>query len=59
MVQSHTVLRSLAHKYADEPVLVLGGINDAVRKVAEERVSPFPHVTQSLNPHQVRLQEEL
>lgn len=35
MVQSHTVLRSLAHKYADEPVLVLGGINDAVRKVAE------------------------
>lgn len=35
MVQSHTVLRSLAHKYAEEPVLVLGGINDSVRKVAE------------------------
>lgn len=59
MVQSHTVLRSLAHKYADEPVLVLGGINDAVRKVAEGRVRPFAHLRQSLNPHQVRLQEGL
>ncbi|KAJ5827174.1 hypothetical protein N7447_003937 [Penicillium robsamsonii] len=36
MVQSHTVLRSLSHKYADEPVLVLGGINDAC--VARARI---------------------
>ena len=45
MVQSHTILRSLAYKYADEPVLVLGGINDAVRKVAEGRVRPFARKT--------------
>ncbi|KAJ7127158.1 HAD-like domain-containing protein [Mycena epipterygia] len=29
LVQAHTILRSLAHKYANEPVLVLGGINDS------------------------------
>ncbi|KAJ7140251.1 HAD-like domain-containing protein, partial [Mycena crocata] len=35
LVQSHTILRSIAHEFADEPVLVLGGVNDSVRKVAE------------------------
>ncbi|TPX07617.1 uncharacterized protein E0L32_010716 [Thyridium curvatum] len=36
VILSHTVVRSFAHKYADDPVLVLGGINDAIRKVAED-----------------------
>ncbi|OJT10260.1 hypothetical protein TRAPUB_13214 [Trametes pubescens] len=35
IVQAHTILKSVAHKYADKPVLVLGGRNDDVRKVAE------------------------
>ncbi|RDB24812.1 putative CDP-alcohol phosphatidyltransferase class-I family protein C22A12.08c [Hypsizygus marmoreus] len=35
-VQAHTILKSLSHKYADEPVLVLGGKLDAVRRVAED-----------------------
>ncbi|RPD54179.1 HAD hydrolase [Lentinus tigrinus ALCF2SS1-7] len=35
IVQAHTILKSVAHKYADKPVLVLGGLNDVVRKVAE------------------------
>lgn len=35
IVQAHTILKSVAHKYADKPVLVLGGRNDVVRKVAE------------------------
>ncbi|KAK7685319.1 hypothetical protein QCA50_011682 [Cerrena zonata] len=34
-IQAHTVLKSVVQKYADEPVLVLGGIGDTVRKVAE------------------------
>ncbi|KAI0633736.1 HAD hydrolase [Trametes polyzona] len=36
ILQAHTILKSVAHKYADKPVLVLGGRNDDVRKVAEE-----------------------
>ncbi|KAI0708176.1 HAD hydrolase [Cerioporus squamosus] len=35
IVQAHTILKSVVHKYADKPVLVLGGRNDVVRKVAE------------------------
>ncbi|KAI1783144.1 HAD hydrolase [Ganoderma leucocontextum] len=35
IVQAHTILKSVAHKYANKPVLVLGGRNDVVRKVAE------------------------
>ncbi|PIL33835.1 hypothetical protein GSI_03541 [Ganoderma sinense ZZ0214-1] len=35
VVQAHTILKSVANKYAKKPVLVLGGRNDAVRKVAE------------------------
>ncbi|CDO77700.1 hypothetical protein BN946_scf184969.g51 [Trametes cinnabarina] len=35
IVQAHTILKSVVHKYADKPVLVLGGRNDTVRKVAE------------------------
>lgn len=42
VILSHTVVRSFAHKYADDPVLVLGGINDAIRKVAEECVFLTP-----------------
>ncbi|PCH43585.1 HAD hydrolase [Wolfiporia cocos MD-104 SS10] len=34
-VQSHTILKSVVHKYADLPVLVLGGRNDEVRRVAK------------------------
>ncbi|KAI0744857.1 HAD hydrolase [Earliella scabrosa] len=35
IVQAHTILKSVAHKYVDKPVLVLGGRNDVIRKVAE------------------------
>ena len=35
-MQAHTILKSQAHKYADKPVLVLGGNGDTLRKVAEE-----------------------
>ncbi|KAI0360927.1 HAD-superfamily hydrolase [Trametes cingulata] len=35
IIQAHTILKSVVHKYADKPVLVLGGRNDVVRKVAE------------------------
>lgn len=38
IVQAHTILKSVSHKYADKPVLVLGGRNDDVRKVAEGSV---------------------
>ncbi|KAF8638028.1 hypothetical protein AX16_010660 [Volvariella volvacea WC 439] len=34
-LQAHTVLKSVVHKYASQPVLVLGGKNDDCRKVAE------------------------
>ncbi|KAH7920693.1 HAD-superfamily hydrolase [Leucogyrophana mollusca] len=34
-IQAHTILKTVAHKYADVPVLVLGGKGDTVRKVAE------------------------
>ncbi|PFH52060.1 hypothetical protein AMATHDRAFT_2543 [Amanita thiersii Skay4041] len=35
-IQAHTVLKELSHKYADKPVLVLGGKLDAARRVAED-----------------------
>ncbi|RDX47110.1 HAD hydrolase [Lentinus brumalis] len=35
IIQAHTILKSVVHKYAEKPVLVLGGRNDVVRKVAE------------------------
>lgn len=34
-IQAHTVVRSIVHKYADTPVLVLGGRGDTLRQVAE------------------------
>jgi ribonucleotide monophosphatase NagD (HAD superfamily) len=34
-MQSHTILKTSVHKYADKPVLVLGGKGDVLRKVAE------------------------
>ncbi|KAG1742113.1 HAD-like domain-containing protein [Suillus lakei] len=34
-IQAHTVLKSVVHKYADVPVLVLGGKGDTLRRVAE------------------------
>lgn len=34
-MQSHTILKTIAKKYANRPVLVLGGRTDEVRKVAE------------------------
>ena len=34
-MQSHTILKSSAHKYTNRPVLVLGGRGDILRKVAE------------------------
>ena len=34
-MQSHTILRSSTLKYANKPVLVLGGKGDVLRKVAE------------------------
>ncbi|KZT72148.1 HAD-superfamily hydrolase [Daedalea quercina L-15889] len=34
-VQSHTILKTIVDKYATRPVLVLGGRNDEVRRVAE------------------------
>lgn len=34
-IQAHTVLKTVVDKYADAPVLVLGGRNDDVRRVAE------------------------
>ncbi|KAF8482499.1 HAD hydrolase [Russula ochroleuca] len=34
-MQSHTILKSSTHKYANKPVLILGGKGDVLRKVAE------------------------
>ncbi|EDR08897.1 uncharacterized protein LACBIDRAFT_159819, partial [Laccaria bicolor S238N-H82] len=34
-IQAHTIIKKSAHKYANKPVLVLGGKLDKVRKVAE------------------------
>lgn len=34
-IQSHTVLKSSVHNYADVPILVLGGKGDTLRRVAE------------------------
>lgn len=42
IVQSHTVFRSLVPQYADKPVLVVGGIEDRCRRVAE--AYGFKHV---------------
>lgn len=35
IVQSHTIFRSLVPRYADKPVLVVGGVKDSCRRVAE------------------------
>lgn len=35
IVQSHTIFRSLVPRYADKPVLVVGGVRDSCRRVAE------------------------
>lgn len=34
-MQAHTILSELSSKYADQPVLVLGGKLNSVREVAE------------------------
>ncbi|KAH8079420.1 HAD-like domain-containing protein [Cristinia sonorae] len=47
VILAHTVLKNAAAKYADQPVLVLGGKNDDVRKVAESY--GFKHVYTSLD----------
>lgn len=41
-VQSHTVLKSVVHEYADQPVLILGGKDNEIREVAENY--GFKHV---------------
>lgn len=38
-IQAHTILKTLVHKYTDTPVLVLGGMRDDVRHVANKCVS--------------------
>jgi len=35
IVQSHTIFRSMVPKYADKPILVVGGIGDNCRQIAE------------------------
>jgi ribonucleotide monophosphatase NagD (HAD superfamily) len=35
-IQAHTILKSIAHSYAEDPVLVLGGRPGVCRKLAEE-----------------------
>lgn len=35
-IQAHTILKTLAKTYADQPVLVLGGKANQVQQVAEE-----------------------
>ncbi|KAG7090938.1 hypothetical protein E1B28_010010 [Marasmius oreades] len=35
IIQAHTILKDMTRKYADSPVLVLGGRNDELRQVAE------------------------
>jgi hypothetical protein len=34
-LQAHTILKKHAQRFADEPILVLGGKRDVVRRVAE------------------------
>ncbi|KAH7888320.1 HAD hydrolase [Phlebopus sp. FC_14] len=46
-IQAHTILKSVVHKYADLPVLVLGGRCDTLRKVAEGY--GFKHVYNALD----------
>ncbi|KAF8124895.1 HAD hydrolase [Boletus edulis] len=46
-IQAHTVLKSVVHKYADLPVLVLGGKGNTLRKVAEGY--GFKHVYTTLD----------
>jgi hypothetical protein len=46
-IQAHTILRNLAHKHADNNVLVLGGRRDDVRHVAYSLV--FPSSTDKLD----------
>ncbi|KAJ3568445.1 hypothetical protein NP233_g5708 [Leucocoprinus birnbaumii] len=53
-IQAHTILKTLAHKYAKDPVLILGGRLDTLRKVAQDymltreahRVWPFHSLTE-------------
>lgn len=45
LVQAHTILKELKHKYADKPVLILGGRGNKGREVAERwelRLDSFP-----------------
>lgn len=35
-MQAHTILKSIAHEYADKPILALGGRPGAIPRVAEE-----------------------
>ncbi|KAI0256428.1 HAD-like domain-containing protein, partial [Lactifluus subvellereus] len=46
-MQAHTILKLSAHKYANKPVLVLGGKRDVLRKVAESY--GFQHVYTTLD----------
>lgn len=58
-IQSHTVLKSVVHKYKDSTVLVLGGKGEDVRRVAEGYVyylwislpSTFPFILSYVTGH--------
>jgi len=53
-MQSHTILKSSTHKYANKPVLVLGGRGDILRKVAESYGLNHVYTTldvKAWNPH--------
>jgi len=53
-MQSHTILKSSVHRYADKPVLVLGGKGDVLRKVAESYGLKHVYTTldvKAWNPH--------
>ncbi|KAF5351899.1 hypothetical protein D9756_007478 [Leucocoprinus leucothites] len=44
-IQAHTILKTLAHKYDKEPVLILGGRLDTLRKVAQDYGFHQAHTT--------------
>lgn len=53
-MQSHTILKSSAHKYTNRPVLVLGGRGDVLRRVAESYGLNHVYTTLDIkawNPH--------
>ncbi|KIM78996.1 hypothetical protein PILCRDRAFT_823860 [Piloderma croceum F 1598] len=49
LIQAHTILKSVVQKYANSPVLVVGGKYDVLRKVAEGY--GFKHAYTTLDVH--------